>query len=128
MSPRSDGTQDAPQTSRRRQAVAQAALPAGLSISGVAGLFLLWGTPAKAGDLERVREEVGQAKTQIAVVRSSVEDLAEDVTKTRRDVEDLKAARAAVDIAVTGVERRLDRMESKLDRLLERSLRAGDGK
>lgn len=107
-----DATKSEPTRRKVLSTVRGGAAAGGLSFAGLLALAVPWAN-AQSEKLEGVRIDVVSVKEAVADVRH---DLGRAATRTSA----LEAARAGDAALITTNEKRLDRIELKLDRVLER--------
>lgn len=103
-------------------AVKKSAVASGLSLAALAGLAIPWATG--------VSSDVGATKAAIANLRSDFAAVQTDALRYRGGIErverleprlqTLEAARAADAATLNSIQRQLDRIDAKLDRISER--------
>ena len=96
-----------------QRTVKRTAAVGGLSLAALAAFVVPWATT--------MSHSVAEVKAEVGAVHAQIEGLPDEIERCNQAVSDLKAGRAASDAVANLLSQRLDRIESKLDRALERN-------
>jgi hypothetical protein len=115
---------DAPEPTRAKvlSAVRKHAITTGVTGGGLLAFFIPWALQVK-DEVTAARHDIATTRTQVVEVRSEVAGVSRVVDTIKGDsvrISSLEASRASTETTLRFLGDRLDRIEIKLDRLLER--------